>query len=184
MKIIFYLFDDFETLDLFGPVEVLCRIPDAEVEYCSCNGGIIFSAQKTSINTKKLDDSVKDSIFLIPGGRGTRSLVKNETEKNTIKKACELCRWCLSVCTGSAVLASCGILDGKTATSNKKAFDWVCSCSTKVLWQKTPRFCKDGKFYTSAGVSAGIDMSFEFIKDNYGIELAHQITCDIEYEKN
>ena len=62
--------------------------------------------------------------------------------------------WCLSVCTGSAVFAACGLLDGKTATSNKKAFDWVCTCGPAVKWEKEPRFCKDGKFYTSAGVSA------------------------------
>lgn len=82
---------------------------------------------------------------------------------------------------GSAILAKCGLLDGKIATSNKKAFDWVCSCCDKVKWQKNPRFCKDGNIYTSAGVSAGIDMAIEFIKDQYGISLADKIIDEIEY---
>lgn len=182
MKINFYLFEGFETLDLFGPVEILCRVPDLETEYYSFKGGIVKSAQKTEIVTKSLDRCETGGIFLIPGGRGTRPLVKDSEELSAIKKICEKSDWCLSVCTGSAVFAACGLLDGKTATSNKKAFDWVCICGPAVKWEKEPRFCKDGKFYTSAGVSAGIDMAIEFVKDNYGKELAEKIVSDIEYE--
>ena len=93
---------------------------------------------------------------------------KSAVPKTSIKVVYStLVDWCLSVCTGSAVFAACGLLDGKTATSNKKAFDWVCTCGPAVKWEKEPRFCKDGKFYTSAGVSAEIDMAIEFVKDNY-----------------
>lgn len=181
MKMNFYLFNNFETLDLFGPVEIFCRVPDLEPEYYSFKGGVIESAQKTKIITKPINECEDGSIFLIPGGRGTRSLVKDKEELSAIKNVCENAKWCLSVCTGSAVLAACGLLDGKVATSNKKAFEWVRSCSANVCWEKIPRFCKDGKFYTSAGVSAGIDMALEFVKDNYGNELVEAIVDDIEY---
>lgn len=181
MKIKFYLFNDFETLDLFGPVEILCRVPELEPEYYSYNGGVIVSAQKTQIITKPIAESEDGGIFLIPGGGGTRPLVKKDDELNAIKKACEKSEWILSVCTGSAVLATCGLLDGIRATSNKKAFDWVMTCGDKVIWEREPRFCADGKFYTSAGVSAGTDMAIEFVKNIYGKELADKIVDDIEY---
>ena len=108
---------------------------------------------------------------------------KSAVPKTSIKVVYStLVDWRLSVCIGSAVFAACGLLNGKTATSNKKAFDWGCTCGPAVKWEKEPRFCKDGKFYTSAGVSAGIDMAIEFVKDNYGKELAEKIVSDIEYE--
>ena len=106
MKMNFYLFDGFETLDLFGPVEILCRVPDLEPEYFSFKGGIVKSAQETDIITKSLDQCDDGGIFLIPGGRGTRPLVKDSEELSAIKKICEKSDWCLSVCTGSAVSKS------------------------------------------------------------------------------
>ena len=181
MNLNFYLFENFETLDLFGPVEVLCRLPDAVPEYFSMSGGIIKSSQNTQIVTKPLDAENIEGIFLIPGGAGTRPLVKDEKQLALVKMAAEKSLYCLSVCTGSAVLAACGLLDGKTATSNKIAFDWVKGFGHGVDWQRSPRFCKDGKFYTSAGVSAGIDMAFEFVRDVYGHKLAEKIKHEIEY---
>ena len=79
------------------------------------------------------------------------------------------------------MFAACGRLNGKTATSKKKAVDGVCTCGQAGKWEKEPRFCKDGKFYTSAGVSSGIDMAIEFVKDNFGKQLAEKIVSDIEY---
>lgn len=183
MKLNFYLFNDFETLDLFGPVEILCRVPDFQPDYYSANGGIIKSAQGTEIFTKPISKADLSGIFLIPGGRGTRFLVNNETELALIHECAQKSAFCLSVCTGSAVLAKCAVLDGKEATSNKKAFDWVSGFGNGVKWNRQARFCKDGKFYTSAGVSAGIDMAIAFVKDLYGEALALKIVEDVEYER-
>lgn len=183
MKLNFYLFNDFETLDLFGPVEILCRIDELEPHYYSIEGGIIKSAQKTEIVTEPISACDPNGIFVIPGGAGTRPLVKNTRELEIIKKYAGQSSWCLSICTGSAVLACCGLLDGREATSNKKAFDWVSGFGNGVKWNREARFCKDGKFYTSAGVSAGIDMAVKFTADNYGKELAKKIIEDIEYSQ-
>ena len=70
MRIQFLLFDGFETLDLFGPVEILNRLPEAAPHYLSVSGGGVVSAQQTRIHTERLE--VKGGILLVPGGRGTR----------------------------------------------------------------------------------------------------------------
>lgn len=176
-----YLFDGFETLDIFGPIEVLARVENLKVDYFSINGGIVTSAQNLQIVTKPINKAIENGIFVIPGGRGTRPLVQNETEKKMIRKYVDKAKYCLSICTGSAVLASCGVLDGKKATSNKKAFEWVVSCNNKVNWQREARWCVDDKFYTSSGVSAGIDMALGFVRDLLNEDKAMKIAEDMEY---
>lgn len=176
-----FLFDDFETLDIFGPIEILARAEGYGIKYYSVSGGIIRSAQNAEILTKSIHHADENGIFVIPGGRGTRPLVNDSESLSAIKKYADLSAYCLSICTGSAVLAKCGLLDGRQATSNKKAFDWVESIGEKVNWKKKARWCKDGKFYTSSGVSAGIDMTLGFIADRFGMESAVNIAEDIEY---
>lgn len=181
MKINILLFDDFETLDVFGPVEILAKIEGAELCYCSLEGGVIKSAQGTEIITSRFENVEPDSVLAVPGGRGTRSLVNEEDFLRHLLKAAEASKYVLSICTGSALLAKAGILDGKKATSNKKAFDWVTSLSGKVEWIRHARWVRDGKFYTSSGVSAGMDMALGFVRDLYGQDVAEQAAQDIEY---
>ncbi len=77
MDFYFLLFDKFETLDLFGPVEIFGRIPDARLNYISMKGGIITSAQGTQILTQKAAKLSDDAVLVVPGGRGTRPLVRD-----------------------------------------------------------------------------------------------------------
>lgn len=176
-----FLFDGFETLDIFGPIEVLARVEGFIIKYYSAFGGIIRSAQNTEIITKSIVESDLKGIFVIPGGRGTRLLVDDEKRLEIIKKYASFSIYCLSICTGSAVLAKCGILNGLKATSNKKAFEWVISNGKEVKWVRKARWCIDGKYYTASGVSAGIDMTLGFISDLFGIEKAMKIAEDMEY---
>ena len=181
MNVNILLFDDFETLDAFGPIEVLGKIDDYKLKYYSLNGGVIISAQGTSINTKKVESVSKEGILVIPGGKGTRILVNDNQFLHALKETAELSRYCLSVCTGSALIANTGLLNNKKATSNKKAFDWVASTNFNVNWIKEARWVVDGKYYTSSGVSAGIDMTLGFIKDRFGEQKAIDIANHIEY---
>ena len=91
---------------------------------------------------------------------------------------------CLAICTGSALLAKTGLMDGRRATSNKRAFDWVKSVNSKVDWLPKARWVIDGKFYTSSGVSAGIDMSLGFISDIFGTNTAEEIANSIGFVWN
>jgi len=181
MQVNILLFDGFETLDAFGLVEILGKVEGYRLNYYSLNGGIIVSAQNTSVVTENIEVAVKDGILVIPGGRGTRTLVKDEPFIRMLKEMAEQSCYCLSVCTGSALLAKTGLLNDRNATSNKKAFRWAASVNTEVRWIKNARWVVDGKYYTSSGVSAGMDMVLGFIKDRLGEEEAMRIADHIEY---
>ena len=86
MKINILLFDNFETLDAFGPIEIFGRIDDIEMQCISLNGGLIKSSQGIEISTQPIAYS---DVLLIPGGQGTRNLVNNDLMINTIKSLAE-----------------------------------------------------------------------------------------------
>ncbi len=184
MNINVLLFQNFTALDVFGPVEVLSSIEGYVIRYLSIDGGIICNRQNIRIMTDKIMECDYNSIWLIPGGWGTRELVADNRFLSVLKRIADESLFCLSVCTGSALLAKCGALNGKMATTNKRAFDWVVSCGNEVKWNRNARWVQDGKFYISAGVSAGIDMSLGFVRDRFGIDKAEQICERMEYTWN
>lgn len=183
MNIAVLLFEDFETLDVFGSVEIFGRLLDKYIiKFYSLNGGQINNKHGVSITTERLEDINKDlEIFIIPGGLGTRKEVENKLLIEKIKDISILSKYILTICTGSALLARTGLLDKKKATSNKRAFAWVITNGENVIWDNKARWTIDEKYYTSSGVSAGIDMSLGFLSDRYGIEFARQVAFEIEY---
>ena len=183
MNVAVLLFEDFETLDVFGPVEILGRLKQHyQVSFYSISGGLVNNNHGVSIQTNNIDDLKSGTdIFLVPGGYGTRKEVENILLLNKIREISNLSKFVLSVCTGSALLAKAGLLDGKKATSNKKAFDWVITQGENVNWIRKARWVKDGKFYTSSGVSAGMDMTLGLLSDLHGIEFARKVAFEIEY---
>jgi transcriptional regulator GlxA family with amidase domain len=86
-----------------------------------------------------------------------------------------------TVCTGAALIAKTGLLDGNKATSNKAAWEWVVSQGEKVEWLKGARWVDTGRTITSAGVSAGIDMALALIARRDGAEVAKGAAQAIEY---
>ena len=184
MNINCLLFNDFETLDLFGPVEVFGKVDNCSIKYFSINGGNIINKDSVQIITENIDKIEKHDVLLVPGGMGTRMLVNDDVFINKLKVIVEKSSWCLTVCTGSVLLAKTGLLDSHEATSNKIAFEWVKSIGKNVNWKNKARWVIDGKYYTSSGVSAGIDMSLGFVCDHFGEEIAREIAKRIEYEWN
>ena len=87
-----------------------------------------------------------------------------------------------TVCTGSALLARTGRLDGIAATSNKAAFKWVMAQGPKVDWKAEARWVEDGKFMTSSGVSAGMDMALAAVQRLYGEAEAERVATRTEYD--
>ncbi len=183
MDFYFFLFDRFESLDLFGPVEIFGSLPDAKLHYVSMDGGIVTSAHSAQIVTEKARPLPEDSVLLVPGGMGTRPLSKDSVFLEKLKEVAGSAGYVLSVCTGSALLAAAGLLPGTRATSNKFAFDWACSAGD-ALWVKQARWVRDGRFYTSSGVSAGIDMALGFVSDTFGSDTAEQCARRAEYVWN
>lgn len=178
------LFPDFETLDTFGPVEILGQVEEYRLRYFSIAGGIILSKQGTKIITEQLKDCNCSDILLVPGGYGSRSLVNDSAFIEKLTTIATLSKYCLTVCTGSALLAKTNLLNGRKATSNKGAFEWVKSVNPNVKWENCARWVVDGKFYTSSGISAGIDMALGFVADRIGLEKSIEIAQSIEYVWN
>ncbi|PIB39190.1 DJ-1/PfpI family protein [Maribacter sp. 4G9] len=182
-EIAFILFDDYETLDVFGPAEIFGRLVDKySLKFYSLEGGVISNRHKVPIMTEKLS-TANDApyMILVPGGLGTRKEVTNELLIDQITALSNASDYVLTVCTGSALLAKTGLLDNKEATSNKRAFSWVVTTGPKVIWDRTARWKIDGKYYTSSGVSAGMDMSLGFLADRHGIDFARNVALEIEY---
>ena len=176
------LFDDFETLDAFGPAEIIGKMPKMyNLEYFSLSGGLVTSSQRIQIQTRPFDEMNTGGILLIPGGMGTRVLVDDLDFVSRLAFAANAAKFVLTVCTGAAILAKTNLLNGKRATSNKKAFDWVQLTNKDVIWEKKARWVVDGCFYTSSGVSAGMDMTLGFISDLHGGDTAQNLADLIEY---
>lgn len=184
MNVAVLLFDDFETLDVFGPVEIFGRLKDHyQIQFYSELGGLVRNNHGVAVHSEKIDEIKNEvGVFLIPGGWGTRKEVNNTFLIERIKSISQSSKYVHTVCTGTALLARTGLLDGRQATSNKRAFDWVITQGEKVNWIRKARWTKDEKFYTSAGVSAGMDMTLGFLSDVHGIDFARKVAFEIEYD--
>jgi len=182
-EIAIIMFEDYETLDVFGPAEIFGRLVEKyTLKFYSLEGGLISNMHGVPIMTEKIETmKSKPKILLIPGGLGTRKEVNNIRLINKIKELSLSSDYVLTVCTGSALLAKSGLLDGKKATSNKRAFLWVSSQGLNVDWDKKARWKIDGKYYTSSGVSAGMDMALGFLADRHGLDFARKVAREIEY---
>lgn len=178
------LFDGFELLDVFGPLEVLGHMKDEfRVLLVGPEAGPVASVQGPRV----LADVCRDAcppldVLLVPGGIGTRAAVEDAALLAWIRERSEAAAVVMSVCTGSGLLARAGVLDGRRATSNKRAFDWAVSQGPNVEWIRRARWVHDGNLWTSSGVSAGIDMTFAFIAERHGRDAADAAAGRIEYE--
>ena len=99
-----------------------------------------------------------------------------------LKRLAEASRIVTTVCTGSLLLARTGLLDGRKATSNKRVFQLVKGYAPKVEWIAKARWMEDGKYFTSSGVSAGMDMTLAVIAKLCGREKSLEIASGAEYE--
>ena len=88
----------------------------------------------------------------------------------------------MAVCTGTVLLGMAGVLDGRRATTNKMDFTSTIHLAPKVDWVKEARWVEDGKFFTSSGVSAGMDMALAVMADLFGLEMAERLALGCEYE--
>jgi len=182
-----FLFEGFEPLDVFGPVQMLGALrdqfhvvmlgPEAERPVTSSLGQRVLA-------DRAWDDAAPLDIIMVPGGQGTRVEVANARLLTAVRRHAETSELVTSVCTGAAILAAAGLLDGRRATSNKRAFAWVQSQGPAVEWIAEARWVEDGHYVTSGGVAAGIDMALYLIARLHGTELAEQLASRLEYRWN
>lgn len=178
------LFPDFELLDVFGPLEMYGAAPERfEISMAAQTSGVVPSRQgPKSVADHALAERRQYDILLVPGGMGTRREVDNPVLLEWLRQQAAGAQYVTSVCTGSALLATAGLLDGLRATTNKKSFDWASSQGPKVNWVKQARWVEDGRFFTSSGVSAGMDMALAVIAKLLGPATADDIATWTEYE--
>lgn len=176
------LFEDFELLDLYGPLEMFGNLgPDFEIVTIAENTGAVKSAQGPStVAEYAFDNAPPLDYVLMPGGFGTFEQAENPAMLGFVR-ANAGAEVLMSVCSGSGVYAGAGILDGKRATTNKLFFDAIAQTSDTVSWERSARWVEDGNVFTSSGVSAGTDMSLAVIAKYFGIERAESIAVMTEY---
>ncbi|MEM8841169.1 MAG: DJ-1/PfpI family protein [Pseudomonadota bacterium] len=180
------IFPEFELLDVFGPLEMFGMFSEEfRLIMVAEELGPIASTQgpRSAVDALIAERPAAD-ILLVPGGRGTRREVHNPAILVWLSAAAQEAEIVTSVCTGSLLLARAGLLDGRKATTNKRAFALGGQHGPGVDWQPNARWVEDGKFVTSSGVSAGIDMSLGVITRLLGPEAAADAARWAEYTPN
>ncbi|MDR2372995.1 MAG: DJ-1/PfpI family protein [Bifidobacteriaceae bacterium] len=176
------VFEGFELLDAFGPVEVFSQVPAAfTIDLAGLSGQPVRSSQGAQVlPDHSLLAAPAPDIALIPGGPGTRHLTEDESFLKWLRQWAGAANWIASVCTGSALLAAAGLLDGYRATSNKRAFDWVTRFAGPV-WERQARWVADRDRWTASGVAAGMDMAVAMVRQLCGAAAAADVQRRIEY---
>jgi len=177
------IYEKFELLDLFGPLEMFGNVvPEIEIVTVAEQLGSIRSVQgPKTVAEYSLSECPRLDLILLPGGIGTLKQLKNAAMLEFLKHRSLSAEVIMSVCSGSAILAKAGLLDGRRATSNKQFFSLATSQSDKVKWIAEARWVEDGPFATSSGVSAGIDMALAIIARLFGRDRAELIANLTEY---
>ena len=188
MQIGILLFDGVELLDFAGPMQVLSSaayVDEQLIESIKTIGLTReISVSKTTLKIKvdELLHNVENlDLLVIPGGFGTREIVKNEGYLNALSPLVEQSKVVASVCTGSLVLAKLGVLGGLRATTHFAAVDLMAKLDPTITIDRSKRYYDNGKYVIAEGVSAGIDMSFHLLERLFSQEVSDHVRKYIEY---
>ncbi len=178
------VFPGFQTLDLFGPLEMLGDLGDEiAITIVAETPAPVPSVhgQGLSVDKTVADGSGYD-LLLIPGGDSALEAAKSSAIADWIVATANRADLVMTVCTGSILLATTGLLDGRRATTNKLDFTKTVPLGPEVDWVRQARWVEDGKFFTSSGVSAGMDMTLAAIAHLFDKDTAKEIAEGTEYE--
>jgi transcriptional regulator GlxA family with amidase domain len=183
-------FDEVNALDLIGPAEAFATTRNEEANRSSkdayeviviglsrrrfvTESGVVFHPHTSLQTAPKLD------TIIIPGGRGLRRSDVNLAVAKWIKTRAPQTRRIVSVCTGIYGLAASGLLDGRRVTTHWRFVPDVARCFPQLRMEPNAIFLKDGKFYTSAGVTAGIDLALALIEEDLGAAVALTVAREL-----
>lgn len=186
------IFDEVEVLDFCGPFEVfsiarpigessdetrlftVVTIAE-EDKIVACRGGLLVKPHATFGNHPSLD------ILVVPGGQGTRRERHNQRLLDWIVQQDQYTNLMTSVCTGAFLLAERGLLDHHRATTHWGSIEWMHAMYPNIEIVADERIVDEGHMITSAGVSAGIDMSLHVVSRLYGADVASWTARQMEY---
>lgn len=193
------IFNDIEVLDFCGPFEVLSvtRLDELKrIDTISPFDVKLISATKDVVLTTGGMKIVPDfdfgtcpklDILIVPGGMGTRKLMYDENILDFVRKKSNEVEILTSVCTGSLILANAKLLEKVNATTHWKSLERMENEFKNIIVCKDKHFIEDGNIITSAGISAGIDMTLYIVKKYFGEEVSRATAKYMEYtylEKN
>jgi putative intracellular protease/amidase len=177
------VFPGFETLDVYGPVEMWGNLPQIKVIIIARQAGEVVSAQgPRTVAEFGYADAPPLDLLLFPGGPGAPKLLDDPATLHFVRTRAQSAEIVMSVCNGASFLAAAGLLDGRPATTNKAYWKTLTARAPKVLWRAKARWVDDGKLVTSSGVSAGMDMSLHVIERLFGTQAAEELGLGSEYE--
>ncbi len=192
------IFDDVEVLDFAGPFEVfsVCGLRSGGEKpfnvYTVAEKKNITARNKLMVSANyQLNNCPEPDMVIIPGGGGvhpdgtpfgSRKEMQNETLLHWIREKDKTAGYMLSVCTGSFILATAGLLEGLSATTHWKAVDGMRKVAPNTALFPEKRWVDNGRIILSAGVSAGIDMSFYVIAKLLGKEAADETAAYMQYD--
>jgi putative intracellular protease/amidase len=182
MNVTILLFDGLTALDAVGPYEVLWRVPGARVEFVAAEPGIKRTDNGGLLGLlapRALAEATATDVLVVPGGFGTRALMRDAALLDWIRTIHETTTWTASVCTGSLLLGAAGLLGGLPATTHWAAMDTLASTGAIPT---SSRVVETGKILTAAGVSAGIDLALTLAARLAGEDVARAIQLSIEYD--
>jgi transcriptional regulator GlxA family with amidase domain len=176
-----YVYDGVNSLDALGPYRVF-KSAGLNVFLIGSHLGTITTGDKLQLTVdKSIADVTKLDILLIPGG-GTQTVAQTKDSATLawIQQIDANSIYTTSVCTGAWVLGAAGLLQNKMATTNWYRAKEILTKYGAIFQQK--RWVQDGKYWTSAGVTAGMDMALAIVANLFGNEYAQAVMLDLEYD--
>ena len=183
MLILIYLFDGVTALDAVGPYESLSRLPEVEIRFVGRREGPVRTGDGfLALHADSaISAQMEAGMLIVPGGE--RGAVRRELEDEVLRAwiarlDATTVRTC-SVCTGSLILGAAGLLKGRRASTHWAARDYLKHFGATYSGE---RVTEDGKYLTSAGVSAGIDLGLALCAEIAGRETAEAVQLSMEYD--
>jgi transcriptional regulator GlxA family with amidase domain len=186
LAVVFVAFDGVQLLDVAGPHEVFTNAGDAaeslgrraeyRVRVASAHGGLIRTERGLELGTVPLPGlGERIDTLLLPGGTGSRAASADPDLIAFVRAAASGCRRVVAVCTGAFIAAAAGLLDGRRVTTHWAAAQELQAEYPSLEVDPDPLYIRDGQVWTSAGVTAGIDLALALVADDMGTDVAQTL---------
>lgn len=174
------VYDGFFSLDAIGPMAVLSELMGTQVFFIGLEKGLVSNSQMKIQVDKSIDEVEALDMLLVPGGaQETFKMTQNEEVLEWIRKIDKTTTITASVCTGAWILGEAGLLEGRKASTHwYRAEEMLKRYGAE---HQNQRYTIDGKYWTSAGVTAGMDMSLALIQKIRGNTYLEAAMLDLEY---
>ena len=181
MQVNMMVFADMVPLDIVGPYEVLSRVPGWTVTLVGADDLAPIATDRglRLVPMATRDGAPASDILVVPGGGGIDRLLDDDGCLSWIAREAERAHTVLAICTGSLLLGAAGLLVGRRAGGHWQARDLLARFGAVV---SADRMTVDGKYYSSGGVTSGIDMALKLVGDRVDPATAQAIQLAIEYD--